>query len=348
MSDSTMLWKVDPNSRSFATDVLGDKVLGAQTSSEALHRAGLADWNVRKLPLFAYENVAVEAHADEQTRAEQRTQIGGKFAVVRDCPGETIETMGLGVVGSRYSIVQNEQTFGLLDDVLDARGRELQYEVAGSMYGGRKVFVGLKLPDTMLVGGVDPIEMRLLAVNTHDGTSPFTLSLHIGRLPCTNAIELTRRNAKAARQHWSLRHTSSIDGRVVQARETLKLTFAAVDEFEREAEQLIAKSITDRQFERLIENVFPTPKTGASEKAKTAVRATRDSVRRIYRESPTQESIRGTAWGALNAFVEHADWQRDVRPGKQDAAEARALAQLDSRHVARFKSNVMDRVLAMQ
>lgn len=350
-----MMGTQDDRTRDFPLAVVGENVTGAQTSAEALHAAGLDGWNLRKIPLVAPITVPAGVTEDgELTTETVNVAVPGKYAVVGDFSGsETVAHRSLGVVGERYQIVQNEQTFGLLDDVLDAAGQELPFEYAGSMYDGRKVFVGMLLPKTISVGGFDDVQMRLLAVNTHDGTSPFTLSLHINRVPCTNAIELTKRNAKGAQQHWELRHTSSIEGRVQQARETLQLTFAAVDEFEREAQELIEKSITERQFERLVENVFPIPPV-ATERQRNSIGDTRLRVRSIYRgETGTQEQIKGTAWGALNAFVEWADWSREVRIPKAQQKTlqpdtARALAQLDSRHLNRFKSDVMGRVLAMR
>lgn len=346
-----MMGTQDSNTRAFPLSVVGENVTGAQTSAEALHAAGLDGWNLRKVPLTA---VVREDHEDGDHFTDYTVTVPNKYAVVGDFGGiETMRFRSLGVVGERYQLVQNEQTFALLDDVLDAAGQELPFEYAGSMYEGRKVFVGMLLPKTIRVGGFDDVQMRLLAVNTHDGTSPFTLSLHINRVPCTNAIELTKRQAKGAQQHWELRHTSSIEGRVQQARETLQLTFAAVDEFEREAQELIEKSITERQFERLVENVFPIPPV-ATERQRDSIGQTRLQVRSIYRgETGTQEQIKGTAWGALNAFVEWADWSREVRIPKAQQQTlqtdtARALAQLDSRHVNRFKSDVMGRVLAMR
>lgn len=348
-----MMGTQDETSRTFALSVVGDNVTGAQTSSEALHAAGLDGWNLQKVPLVA---PLVELNGMREDGSPHwgtvNVPVAGKYGVVGDFGGtETVTRRCLGVVGERYQLVQNEQQFQLLDDVLDAAGEPLPFEYAGSMYDGRKVFVGMLLPKTISVGGFDDVQMRLLAVNTHDGTSPFTLSLHINRLACTNAIELTKRSAKSAQQHWELRHTSSIEGRVQQARETLRLTFAAADEFEAEAQELIAKSITDRQFERLVENVFPIPHD-ASERKRNSIGDTRLQVRSIYKgETGTQEQLKGTAWGALNAFVEWADWGREVRVPKKsqlDTREARALAQLDSRHVARFKGDVMGRVLSMR
>lgn len=336
-----MMGVQDATTRDFSLDVLGTK-MQARSLDEALHEASL-DWSVEKRKLTTLP----ERRGDEL----HWTVIPGKYAMMRTTVGETIDEVPLGVVGERYVPLQNRDAFGFVDDMLDTAGEELFVDVAGSMHNGRKVFVDVKLPKQIMVGGFDPVDARLLMTNAHDGTAPFSLSLHINRIPCTNAIEFVKRTAKQAGQHWTLRHTSSIEGRVQQAREQLKITWAALDTFEQEAQQLIAQTITDRQFERLVENIIPTPGVGASEKAKTSVAETRTHVRNIYRESPTQEGIRGTAWGALNAFVEWADWSREVRVPKSstiDQREARAIAQLDSRHVVKFKQHVMGRVLAMK
>lgn len=322
--------------RRTALDVLGDKV-DAMTSTEALAAANLANWNVRTVPAHGLLGTV--------DGVPQLVEVADKRVVVRDNPHAS-RVDSIGVVGTRYTIAQNEDAFDFLDHVVDSIDGSI-YEYAGAYAGGRKVFIGMLLPDTIKVGGFDDIQMRVLCVNTHDGTSPFTVSLHVNRLACTNAIRMTQRNAKAAQQQWTMRHTASLTGKVAQARETLQLTFAAVDEFQREAQQLIEHEITKRQFERLIENVFPIDRD-ATDRAQRSTQQTRSEVRAIYTDSPTQESIRGTAWGAVNAFVEWADWSRDVRSATQDAGTARALAQLDSRHVENFKADVMGRVLALR
>lgn len=323
--------------RRIAFDTLGSKV-DAMTSTEALTEAGLDRWNVRTVP--AHGLLGNDADGIPVT-----VDVPDKRAVVRD-NWTTQAVEAIGVVGTRYTIAQNEDAFDFLDNVVSAVDGAV-YEYAGAYHGGKKVFIGMLLPDTIQVGGHDGVQMRLLCTNTHDGTSPFTLSLHINRIACTNAIELTKRSAKRAQQHWTMRHTRSLTGKVAQARETLQLTFAAVDEFQREAQEMMEHACNRRQFDRLVENVFPIDRD-ATERRQRSQHETRTQVRAIYHESPTQENIRGTAWGALNAFVEWADWSRNARSSKFDPATARALAQVDSRHVAAFKADVTDRVLAMR
>lgn len=336
-----MMGTQDSTTRDFSLDVLGEKV-NARSLDAALTSASL-DWTVTKRPLTAsWMETRFNQYAEMHT-----VPVPGKHAVVRSTVGEGTDYLALGVVGDRYTPVQNRRAFGFVDDLLHLGGGDLEVDFAGSMHNGRKVFLSVKLPQTIMVGDSDPVETRLLCVNTHDGTAPFSLSLHVNRLFCTNQIEAVRRNAKRAQQHWSIRHTTGIEGRVQLAREQLNLTVAAHEEFEREAQELIRKTVNNRQVDRLIDSTFAISHD-ASKAARDSKMRARMAVRTIYRESPTQENIRGTAWGLLNAFVEYADWYREVRPGKRgDTTQARALAQLDSRQTANFKGTIMERVLAI-
>ena len=61
------------------------------------------------------------------------------------------EHLGFGVVGEQYVPVQNEELCELLDAVVDEGGAH--FETAGSLRGGRQVFVSMKFPAGIKVGG---------------------------------------------------------------------------------------------------------------------------------------------------------------------------------------------------
>ena len=56
----------------------------------------------------------------------------------------------LGIVGERYRIVQNREAFQFVDQLL---GSSLHFETAGSLGGGRRVWVLATLPEHVKVGG---------------------------------------------------------------------------------------------------------------------------------------------------------------------------------------------------
>src|SRR6185312_12271562 len=126
----------------------------------------------------------------------------------------------LGVVGEQYVPIQNEEHAALLDALVDESGAH--FETAGSLRGGRQVFLSMKLPTTMQIGGVDPVDLYLIACNSHDGTSAFRLLVSPVRVVCANTLALA---ASRARSTFSIRHTAGAAGQIEQARQALGLSF---------------------------------------------------------------------------------------------------------------------------
>ena len=56
-----------------------------------------------------------------------------------------------------------------LNHLVDASGAS--FDTAGSLRGGRQVFVTMCLPETILIGGVDELDLFIAALNSHDGNS---------------------------------------------------------------------------------------------------------------------------------------------------------------------------------
>ena len=83
--------------------------------------------------------------AKEPSTAASGQRIDGVHATVREDTGRV-----LGVVGDDYVVVQNRDCFAFLANLL---GSELIFETAGSLWGGRQVFITAQLPDHITVGG---------------------------------------------------------------------------------------------------------------------------------------------------------------------------------------------------
>jgi Domain of unknown function (DUF932). len=95
-----------------------------------------------------------------------------------------------------------------------------------------------------------------------------------------------------------------------------------MDAFDKMAQTMIEKTITNDQFIKMIELAYPLPeedKKGAVSKWQTKV----DLLESIY-AGPYNNTIAGTAWGALNALTERMDWHRTARKGSNEAILAGA------------------------
>jgi hypothetical protein len=125
------------------------------------------------------------------------------------------------------------------------------------------------------------------------------------------------------KQSFKIRHTQTVTGKVAAAREALALANSYLDQFDKEAQALIATEITKAKFDKIIEAVYPRPDKdakGAVKKWETKV----DLLEEIY-GSDTTNMISGTAWGAFNALTERLDWFRKGR-GERGAENVLAAA----------------------
>jgi hypothetical protein len=128
---------------------------------------------------------------------------------------------------------------------------------------------------------------------------------------------------KGTKQTFKVRHTQKADGRVAEAQRVLGLTNTHMDEFEKMAQELFATSITNQKFDDIVEALYPAPVDGT--KGSITMHSNKiDLIKAIYLNAPTQEGIRGTAWGALNALTERIDYFRNPRGGNTEGVASAA------------------------
>jgi phage/plasmid-like protein (TIGR03299 family) len=285
----------------------------AFTAEEAMTLGHLGGWRVRKVPLIAHE-----VTADGMT-----TLDAPGYATVRDNPF-TGRPEALGVVGAGYEPLQNEDHAEFLNTLADQSGAV--FDTAGSLRGGRQVFITMQLPDTLRVGGTDAVTLNIAALNSHDGSGAFRVLVTPVRVVCAN----TQAAALAAHaSSFSIRHTRNAKAAVAAARGALGLTFAYAEAFEAEAERLIQTTLTDGAFEDLIAATFGPLDPDASERTKQADADRHDALSFLFHDAETQAGIRGTAWAGYQAVAEYVDHYAPVR-AKGNAADARASRLLTS------------------
>jgi phage/plasmid-like protein (TIGR03299 family) len=256
---------------------LGTVTADVLTAQDALVVAGL-DWQVEKRPCYAIR-------ADGNAVA-----IPDKFAMVRTCD-ETV----LGIVGGTYKPIQNVEAFKFADNLVD--NGAAKYETAGALNKGRQVFLSMKVGTELLIGGEDAIDLYIMFRNGHDGTKALGAYVTPIRVVCSNTLTL---GIAVAKQRWEMTHRQELAGKVDEAREALKLTFAYAKDFVLMGDQLISTKVSEADVKRLLEGTLPAlPKT---EEVIADITA-------LYNDSPTT-NYQGTAWGLFNAVTEFYDHGR--------------------------------------
>src|SRR5205823_5287515 len=141
---------------------------------------------------------------------ETMLEVPGKYTTVRTHPVLNVEQIigfdgGFSdTVGENYVPYQNESLTEYLQRLTDESGAI--FDTAGSMRGGADVFVTMRMPDTMMVGGVDAVSMNIAVLNNHTGRRAITGLITPTRIVCANTQRAALANAAGS---FKIRHTAT-------------------------------------------------------------------------------------------------------------------------------------------
>ena len=154
------------------------------TIADAIERSGLG-WRVEREPIAIDRGDVATVDDWWLPRCEE---IPGWWANVRQDTRQV-----LGIVGERYRIVQNIEAFQFVDQLI---GSAMDFETAGSLHGGRRVWVLAQLPEHIEVGG-DPVRPYVLLMNSQRMASHCLLRL--GGMSIRSSLSRDRRTISLLR-----------------------------------------------------------------------------------------------------------------------------------------------------
>lgn len=263
---------------------LGNELDENPTIGEAIDAAGL-DWEVGLKDLFTSEGTPVPARA---TYRKTDNSI-------------------LGVVGPRYTPLQNRDAFDWFQPFLDAG--ECSLHTAGSLHSGQKVWVLAQLnrDNSEIVKGDEVCKFILLS-NSHDGTTAIRVGYTPIRVVCVNTLSAAHNNK--ASKLIRIRHTRSSKNNLEQVRDIMDNINA---EFEATAEQfrfLASKNFNQNDVRRYVKTLLGIEGT-VDEDIKTRTRNIMDDIlARIEGPMQSATGVRGTWWAAYNGFNEYLNYAK--------------------------------------
>lgn len=284
-------------------------------------------YTVYKVPDFAHVYLGANGDPCEPEDAIECVEMRDprKMKTVRQHP-ETGEWQTLGTVSPTYQVHQNEEAFVAFGDAL-IDVAEPNVATAGVLRNGAQAFMCWKLPRGVLVGGVDATEWWLLVRTSHDLSVPLTAAITPLRTVCQNTVRWNLGNAIST---WSIRHTRNSKLALIDARTSLKLSYAYAEQWDKLAEQMIEAELTTAKFDEIICKEFgPSPDAPVKESTAKAWDDKRGKLLHLFTTAETQENIRGTAWAGVQAVTEFCDWETPVnKPGGLDVNGYRFLRSL--------------------
>lgn len=273
---------------------LGQLVNESQTSEQAIKLAGL-DYEVKKEPIYLSNGEI----------------IPGSFATVRQD-----NKTPLGVVKSRYEVLQNVNAFDFFDSIV-GKGEAI-YETAGVLGKGETIFITAKLPDYIRVGKEDLIEQYIFLTNSHDGSKPITAAFTPIRIVCNNTLNAALRTAN---NKITIRHTANLNSKLNEAHKLMGIVNLLKQEMEQVFNAMAKKPCVDSLLKEIIVKTFASDahldKMGKNEDLSTRFQNIVSDVYAYAMSSNTQqmETTRGTMFGAYNAITGYI---QNVKSSNQD------------------------------
>ena len=309
------------------------------TASDALKVAEL-DWEVELKDMFTKSSKS-------DSNYFVLDEVPDKFAVIRSSDSKCF-----GVVGNRYTPVQNVDAFTYMDNLVDSG--DAKYETAGALNGGATIFILMKLEKALPIE--DEVNPYLLLTNSHDGSGALKVMMTPVRVVCSNTLRMALRDK--TQNVYSIRHTSSIHGKIDEGRKMLGIADMFYDSFSAEVNALMDKEITKELFQSIMDNINPYPalptehgamvgqfpeemkKHARQEKAHEYIK---EAVSSNFEHEANKNGFGYTGWSLLNAWNSYELWEKNRRGVKTN----KMLLEKQAKELVAHNSKITDDVKEM-
>lgn len=217
----------------------------------------------------------------------------------------------LGIVGDGYVPVTNNEMWDIAE-TLQGESQDVMFETAGSLQGGRKVWILVRLADPLHIKG-DPNGATLpyfALQNAHNGSGAFRGQATMTRIVCANTSQIADQEAKTRGTEFAFSHTLNVKDRIEEARQALMGWRHSLDAWQQLTEHMLTLEVDANEF---VERWIPEPPPGAaSDRVMRNVEEARGQWWSAY-NSVTCEGIRDTAQGVFAASTEYAEHYRKAQ-----------------------------------
>jgi phage/plasmid-like protein (TIGR03299 family) len=294
---------------------LGTVVQGTMSPADALKTARL-DWTVE-------ESDAITGIFGAGSDSEYRVSTDASKILIR-----SDDKSVLSVVGADYAPFQNQSLADLAYAMQSASAGAVEVETAGSIRGGKRVWMLLQGNTVQYGGEGDTARPYLLLANGHDGT----LALHViptcVRVVCSNTFHAA---LGSTRRSLSFRHTSDLATKRDELADCVKAWRNTIDSGADTARRLASIPVDREKVRALWVDVIQSldgqeipfdPQTPAEQRRKDRAVAALAHASRVF--DVESQTYGANLWVAANAAT---NWiQHERAPANARTKDRLALA----------------------
>jgi phage/plasmid-like protein (TIGR03299 family) len=260
------------------------------------------DWEPVTEPLYR-KVPSITADGDLVTNyVESTTGVG----VLRSDSGAELAT-----VSPTFELVSN----GTLYDVAEAvqgDGVDVRFETGGSLFGGRKVWLALRMEEPIVIKD-DPHGVTLpfyVLQNSHDASGAFRGQATFIRPVCANTTRAADMDAKMRGTEMKFHHTTNVAKRIEEAKAALAGWRNSIEDFQLLMNSLTELKVTDEGVQAFLDRLLPYPPEHLmSLRTRNNVERDRGDWMSAY-NSVTNEGIGHSAYGLVQVTSEWSEHYR--------------------------------------
>lgn len=253
---------------------IGTIVEEAPTSGDALRIAGL-DWNVEQTPVFTNEGIEIPGY-----KANRRST----------------DSSILGIVSDKYKVVQNTEAFEFTDAMVgETEDGVVKYETAGSLCGGKRIWLLAKMPTQKVLD--DEVDPYMFFANSHDGTGAIKIGMTPVRIVCNNTLNIAINTAKRS---WSTKHIGDMQSKLEEAKLCLQMASAYMTNLDIEADRLANAKLHEEEIDKILDEMFPVDDK-TTERKKNNIIQFKQNFWKAY-DMPDITKFGESAWRGVNAM----------------------------------------------
>lgn len=225
----------------------------------------------------------------------------------------------MGIVGSKYEVVQNKTAFTFFDALVND-GSGIQYETAGALGNGERIFITAKMPDVIKVGRKDVIEEYIFLTTSHDGSGSIMAAFTPVRIVCNNTLNMALRDHSNA---VYIKHTANAETKLKEAARIIAISNNMGEQLEMLFNKWSKVRITDAELKKLIQLSMATnpevfKAVAESNNSYEFTKQFEDVCGQVFdyaMTSPTQqmETTAGTLFGAYNSITGYYQNVKDYK-----------------------------------
>lgn len=220
--------------------------------------------------------------------------ISPYFGLLNTQSNEIINTTKAG-----YTVSQNYDVIDMVLQGMNRFGDKLQVSKAGSINGGRRVFVQLEIEGAAKVGD-DTIKQYVTVIDSNDGSTGLSIGIGDVVMHCQNQFFKFYKNGEA-----KFRHTATITEKIKSIPKLIETALLESIQQVKVYNTFISTPLTEMLAHKMVKEVLGYDRliTSVSEQAKMTKRSI-DIMETLYSNIETEKGIVGNnVWALFNGLT---------------------------------------------